>query len=51
MLALILVLLLAVILFGSGFAVSFLWIVAAVVLAIWLVGFFAHPAERRWYYW
>ena len=51
MVALILVLLLAAILFGSGFAVSFLWILAAVVLLIWLVGFFAHSAERRWYYW
>jgi hypothetical protein len=51
MLALLLVLLLIAILFGSGFAVSFLWILAAIVLAIWLVGFFARPAGRRWYYW
>jgi hypothetical protein len=51
MLALLLVLLLIAILFGGGFAVSFLWILAAIVLAVWLVGFLAHPAGRRWYYW
>ena len=51
MLALLLVLLIAIALFGGGFAVSFLWILAAVVLVLWLIGFFAHSAERRWYYW
>jgi hypothetical protein len=51
MLALLLVLLLAAILFGIGFAAKFLWIIAAVVLAVWLVGFVAHSADRRWYYW
>jgi hypothetical protein len=52
MLALILVLLLALILFGVGFALKFLWILAAIVLAIWLVGFFARGAEgARWYRW
>jgi energy-coupling factor transporter transmembrane protein EcfT len=51
MLALLLVLLLAIVLFGIGFAVKFLWIVAAIVLALWLIGFFARGAEARWYRW
>jgi hypothetical protein len=52
MLALLLVLLLAIILFGAGFAVDFLWILAAIVLAIWLIGFVARSAEgARWYRW
>jgi hypothetical protein len=51
MIALLLVLLLAAALFGIGAAVHWLWILAAIVLVVWLVGFAAHPAERRWYYW
>jgi hypothetical protein len=52
MLALILVLLLAIVLFGSGFAVGWLWILAAIVLLVWLIGFFARGAEgARWYRW
>lgn len=52
MLALLLVLLLAIILFGIGFTVHLLWIVAAIVLALWLIGFFARGAEgARWYRW
>jgi hypothetical protein len=51
MLALLLVLLLVLILFGAGFALEFLWIVAAVVLALWLIGFLAHSADARWYRW
>jgi hypothetical protein len=51
MFALLLVLLLAIILFGIGFAVKFLWIVAAIVIALWLIGFFARGAEARWYRW
>ena len=51
MLALLLVLLLALILFGVGFAVQFLWIVAAVVIVLWLLGFLAHRADARWYRW
>jgi hypothetical protein len=51
MLALLLVLLLAIVLFGIGFAVKFLWILAAIVLALWLIGFFARGAEARWYRW
>ena len=52
MLALLLVLLLAIVLFGIGFALKFLWIVAAIVLALWLIGFFVRGAEgARWYRW
>jgi hypothetical protein len=51
MLALLLVLLLALILLGAGFAVKFLWIVAAVVLVLWLLGFLARGAHARWYRW
>ena len=51
MIALLFVFLLAAALFGVGFAVQWLWIVAAIVLVAWLIGFMAHPAERRWYYW
>ncbi|HEX3687635.1 MAG TPA: hypothetical protein VHU60_08620 [Gaiellaceae bacterium] len=51
MLALLLVLLLALLLFGVGFALKFLWIVAAIVLALWLIGFLARGPEARWYRW
>jgi hypothetical protein len=51
MLALLLVLLVAIVLFGVGFAVEFLWIVAAIVLVLWLVGFLARSADSRWYRW
>jgi hypothetical protein len=51
MLALLLVLLLALILFGAGFALDFLWIIAAIVLVVWLVGFLARSADARWYRW
>jgi len=52
-----LVLLLAVILAGLGFAVHLLWWIALIVLAIWLVGFLFRSTEtagsgrRRWYRW
>jgi hypothetical protein len=46
------VLLLALILGGLGFAVHLLWILAAIVLVLWLVGFVARGAEgSRWYRW
>ncbi len=51
MLALLLVLLLAILLFGIGFAVKVLWIVAAIVLALWQIGFLARGPEARWYRW
>ncbi|MEV6576159.1 hydrophobic protein, partial [Streptomyces sp. NPDC051577] len=43
MVPLLLVLLLALILFGAGFAVKILWWVAIAVLVLWLVGFVARP--------
>ncbi len=51
MLALILLLLLALILFGIGFTLKFLWIVAAIVFVVWLIGFVARGPEARWYRW
>ncbi|WP_202125824.1 hydrophobic protein [Actinomadura physcomitrii] len=52
----ILVLLLALILFGIGFTLKVLWIVAAVVLIVWLLGFVARGTgssgrRGRWYRW
>jgi hypothetical protein len=52
----ILVLLLALILFGVGFTLKVLWIVAAVVLLVWLLGFVARGTgasgrRGRWYRW
>lgn len=55
MLPLILVLLLILVLFGVGFAVKALWIVAGVLLVLWLLGFvMRRPAgggTGRWYRW
>jgi hypothetical protein len=55
MLPLILVLLLVLVLFGVGFAVKALWIVAGVLLVLWLLGFvMRRPAGTgggRWYRW
>ena len=39
MVPILLVLLLALILFGAGFAVKILWWIALVVLVVWLLGF------------
>lgn len=48
-----LVLLLALILVGAGFALHLLWIFAIIVAAIWLLGWIFGAAERggrrRWY--
>ncbi|MGP3978186.1 DUF5670 family protein [Streptomyces sp. 8N114] len=53
--ALLLVLLLALILFGAGFALKALWWIAVIVLVLWLLGFFVRPAvggrRGRWYRW
>jgi len=50
--AVLLVLLLALILGGLGFAVHVLWWIALIVLAIWIIGFFVRSAEGgRWYRW
>ena len=47
-----LVLLLALLLFGVGFAVHALWWIALIVLATWLIGFFVRSVEgARWYRW
>src|ERR1700691_2012093 len=50
-----LVLLLALILGGLGFAIHILWWIALVVLVIWLVGFLVRMGEGtsrgRWYRW
>ena len=51
MLGLIAVLLLAALLFGVGFAFKFLWIIAAIVFVIWLIGFIARSTEAAWYRW
>lgn len=54
MLLALLVLLLALILVGAGFAVHLLWILAIIVAAIWLLGWVfgaaeSHGRRRRWY--
>ncbi|QMU76716.1 hydrophobic protein [Streptacidiphilus sp. PB12-B1b] len=50
--ALLLVLLLALILGGVGFAVHILWWVALVVLVLWILGFvFRGSGGGRWYRW
>lgn len=47
-----LVLLLALVLGGLGFAVHVLWWLALIVLAVWLIGFAVRGAEgARWYRW
>jgi hypothetical protein len=51
-----LVLLIALILGGLGFAIHILWWIALIVLAIWVLGFLFRAAEgaggrRRWYRW
>ncbi len=52
MIPLVIVLLLAALLFGVGFAVHLLWIVAVIVLAVWLIGFVVGGRRQtRWYVW
>ncbi|MET7571786.1 hydrophobic protein [Streptomyces sp. NPDC005492] len=53
MIPLLLVLLLALILFGAGFAVNVLWWIAIVVIVLWVIGFVARPrgGGGRWYRW
>jgi hypothetical protein len=49
-----LVLLLAIILGGLGFAIHVLWWIALAVLVIWLIGFLVRVGEggsSRWYRW
>ncbi|WP_084717958.1 hydrophobic protein [Streptacidiphilus carbonis] len=54
--ALLLVLLLALILGGAGFAVHILWWIAVIVLVVWALGFVFRGAgtggpRGRWYRW
>ena len=53
MAAILLILLLAILLGGLGFAVPVLWWIAVIVLVLWLVGWVVGAAEaggrRRWY--
>lgn len=51
MVALVLVLLLTLLLFGAGFAVKLLWFLAVALLVLWLIGFVARGTEARWYRW
>ncbi|MGW2342475.1 hydrophobic protein [Streptomyces sp. NPDC001661] len=56
MIPILLVLLLALLLFGAGFAVKLLWWVAIAVLVVWLLGFVmrgttAGGTRSRWYRW
>ena len=56
MLAVVLVLLLALLLFGVGFAVKILWWIALAVLVVWLLGFLMRSTtggggRSRWYRW
>jgi hypothetical protein len=44
-----LVLLLVLIFAGAGFALHVLWIIAVVLLLIWLLGFLVSGAEHSWY--
>jgi hypothetical protein len=49
--AVFLALLLVALLFGLGFMLKALWFAAIIALALWIIGFFAAGAERRWYHW
>ncbi|MFF7335606.1 hydrophobic protein [Streptomyces sp. NPDC090306] len=55
MVPLLLVLLLALILFGAGFALKALWWIAVIVLIVWVLGFVIKPSgsgrKGRWYRW
>jgi hypothetical protein len=51
LMAVLLALLLVALLLGLGFVVKVLWVAAIIALALWIIGFFAAGAERRWYHW
>jgi hypothetical protein len=52
MLLILLILILALLLGGLGFAIHALWWIALIVLVIWLVGFLVRTGEgSRWYRW
>lgn len=46
-----LVLLLALLLGGLGFIMHILWLAAAILIVLWLVGFVARSGSSRWYRW
>lgn len=47
----VLLLLIALVLFGFGFATHALLWIAFIVLAVWAFGWLVRPAGGRWYYW
>lgn len=49
--AMLLVLLLALVLFGFGFAIKLLWWIALAVVVIWLIGMIRPAEGRRFYRW
>ncbi|MFF9344555.1 MULTISPECIES: hydrophobic protein [unclassified Streptomyces] len=51
MVPLLLVLLLILVLFGTGFAVEALWYIAIAVLVLWVLGFLFRGSGSRWYRW
>jgi hypothetical protein len=51
MLLAILLLLIALVLLGFGFATHALLWIAFIVLAIWAIGWLIRPSGGRWYYW
>ncbi|MEU3756719.1 hydrophobic protein [Streptomyces olivoreticuli] len=56
MVPVLLVLLLALLLFGAGFAIKILWWIAIAVLVMWLLGFLFRStgsggSRGRWYRW
>jgi hypothetical protein len=51
MVALLVALLLVVIVFGLGFAIKWLFVLAAILCVLWLFGFFASGPSTRWYRW
>jgi hypothetical protein len=44
-----LVLLLVLIFAGAGIALHVLWVIAGVLLVVWLIGFLVAGAEHSWY--
>jgi hypothetical protein len=51
MVAAIVLLIIAAVLLGIGFAVHALLWVALILFAIWLIGWLIRPTGSRWYYW
>ncbi len=52
MLSISLFLVMALLFFGLGFTLHFLWVIAAIIFVFWLAGFAFRAGSRgRWYYW